>query len=183
VAFEALEKLADEFPIDVKRLRLNPELKDVFVRYQRAPDTMEDHDVELDRVTDVFAMPLATAALPESSWDRAMTLMKKPHNRVYLKRLVERWQDRAPNYSTVAADELARKIRRHDSERILIRTIQQLGSARSADAKLSPEEERELGLDPDSDRHSDQDSEPPSPSQSDPASDEEDASETKRSRA
>ena len=120
---ENIDDFESEFPIDVQRLRTDHDLRRTFERHQRAPETIQSNLAEALDVSDIYAMPISTAALPEISWSQAMQVMTRKENRGHLKKLVQNWSDRANDYPDHAKDELIRKIQRHDSNDTLIRAI------------------------------------------------------------
>lgn len=126
VRMETIQSMKDEFPIDVQRLENNPEIKEKFLQFQHSPESMNSKDATY--IADIYAMPIATATLPEKSWDRAFNIMKRSENRDELNTLIQRWVDRKNQYSAIAEDELARKIRRHDSDKIIYNAIEQFSN-------------------------------------------------------
>lgn len=123
LSMESIEKMEADFPICVKRLREDPELRRAFERYQLHPSgiglTLED----ALNISDIFAMPIASVVLSELAWERAMNVVKHPEFREQLDRLVRNWQQRATHYPAAAQEELTRKIQRHDTDRILSKAL------------------------------------------------------------
>lgn len=117
-----LEELRVEFPIDMTRLDRDLHLRQNFERHQRAPETIADTDAEASLIADLYAMPLATAALPDVSWSRAMEVIKDDRFAAQRDGLVRNWKDRSESYSDEAQQELSRKINRHDTDDILLNT-------------------------------------------------------------
>lgn len=117
-----LEELRPEFPIDLTRLDRDLNLRQNFERHQRAPETIADTEAEASMIADLYAMPLATAALPDESWSRAMDVIKDDRFAAQRDNLVRNWKDRAESYSEEAQQELSRKINRHDTDHILLDT-------------------------------------------------------------
>jgi len=128
VNFEKVESLSKDFPIDVQRLRTDLPLREMFQRHQRAPSTINNTDTEASWIVDIYSMPISTLSLPEEAWDRSMTVMKSPEREASLDALVQNWIDRGRNYTPEAQDELARKIRRHDSQHIIADAISRKSS-------------------------------------------------------
>lgn len=123
VNVESFENLERDFPIDVKRIRHDTELRQTFERHQRAPQTIKHNMHEALDISDMYAMPIATIALPEMSWSQAMDVMKNPEYEAQLELLSKNWHDRASDYSPEAKEELLRKIERHDTNDILANAI------------------------------------------------------------
>ncbi len=121
VPLESMEELALEFPIDAKRLQEDSQLRQNFERHQRAPETIEESDAEASLIADMYAMPIATAAIPEESWARSMDLIKMDRFEPQRDTLVRNWKYRADSYSNEAKEELSRKINRHDSEQVILK--------------------------------------------------------------
>jgi hypothetical protein len=128
LSFEKVEDMANDFPIDVQRLRTDLPLREVFTRHQRAPETIRNTDPEASWIVDIYSMPISTLSQPEEAWDRAMDVMKRPERSDALDALVQNWMDRARNYTPESQDELARKIRRHDSGHIIADAISRKSS-------------------------------------------------------
>lgn len=120
-----LEDLRLEFTIDMQRLDRDLPLRQNFERHQRAPATIEPTEAEASLIADLYAMPLATAALPDEAWSRAMNVVKADRYVAQREALVQNWRLRSDSYSPDAKEELARKINRHDSDNILMDTAQQ----------------------------------------------------------
>jgi len=123
ITFESIESMEREFPVDVKRLRSDLTLRQTFERHQRAPLTIKHSKTEASDISDIYAMPISTIALPELSWDQAMDVMKNEEYKPHLKKLVQNWSDRSRDYSEPAKEELIRKIQRHDSHEIIQQAI------------------------------------------------------------
>lgn len=121
--FEAIEDLANDFPIDVERLRTDHTLREEFERHQKTPDTIRNTSKDAELIPDLYTMPIAVLALPETSWDRAMTVMKSENRTAERENMVQNWLDRSSSYPPEAQDELSRKINRHDTDNILADTI------------------------------------------------------------
>lgn len=126
VKAEDLSALRPEFPIDLQRLDQDLVLRQHFERHQRAPDTIAATDAEASLIADLYAMPLATAALPEESWSRAMDVMQRDSFAAQRDSLVQNWKHRAESYSEDAREELARKINRHDPDHILMQAARKV---------------------------------------------------------
>ncbi len=115
------EELAQEFPVDVKRLRVEGELHDHFRRHQTDPVSIADTDHEANWIVSLYAMPIATAAIPDESWARSIEVVKgKPD---HMRALLQKWMERADDYSPEAQDELARKLVRNDPDQTILRTL------------------------------------------------------------
>lgn len=123
VHVEQIENMSKDFPTDVQRLRNDPELRQTFERYQRAPQSIKHTLHEALDISDIYAMPIATIALPEFSWSQAMDVAKNPEFEPQLKLLVKNWNDRSQDYPSEAREELLRKIERHDSNNVIANTI------------------------------------------------------------
>lgn len=130
VPFEQIESMAEEFPIDVKRLQDDVDLRQNFERHQRAPETIGDAENETDAeaslIADMYAMPISTAALPDEAWARSMDLVKMDKFAPQRETLVRNWKYRAQSYSEAAKDELTRKINRHDTDDIILKTASRI---------------------------------------------------------
>lgn len=116
VPYEDLQDFMQDgnFAADLSRLNSDVQLKRTFERHQRAPDTIgrDPHDKVI--IPDMYAMPIATVALPDPAWENAMILMTDPANRGELHELVRNWRARRDDYPQEAKDELMRKLTRHD---------------------------------------------------------------------
>jgi hypothetical protein len=123
VHFEKIDAVDKHFPIDAQRLRTDLALRNTFERHQRAPQTIKPTLAEAIDISDIYAMPIATVALPEEAWDRAMEVMKNDKFKEQRMVLVTNWHDRSRDYNNEAKEELSRKIHRHDSENILWEAI------------------------------------------------------------
>ena len=123
VHVESFETLSNDFPVDVQRIRHDTELRKTFERHQRAPQTIKHTLQEALDISDIYAMPIATIALPEMSWSQAMDVMKNPEYDSQLDILTKNWRDRSADYSPEAKDELLRKIERHDTNDVLTSAI------------------------------------------------------------
>lgn len=126
VDFESLEefKMGGQFEPDMKRIHSDPGLQRTVRRHQTAPYSIDEKDAATT-IPEIYAMPFAVFALPETAWDRSMTLMAMPENTNSLKILVRNWKNRVQDYPDDARDELARKINRHDRSNVIEHAILQ----------------------------------------------------------
>lgn len=112
-----MEELRDEFPIDMKRLDMDMELRNHFQRHQSSPSTIQNSEQEAALIADIYAMPISTAAIPDESWEKAIgIIVKYPLQKDQLR---QNWQSRAAHYSEEAKTELARKMNRYDTDNTL----------------------------------------------------------------
>ena len=121
-----LEELRGEFGPDMQRLDQDMELRHNFERHQRTPNQIQFSPNEASVIAVVYSMPIATAALPEASWEKSMDIITDPKFSAQKDDLVKHWIMRKQDYSEEAIDELGRKINRHDREKILMKTIRNL---------------------------------------------------------
>jgi hypothetical protein len=126
VKHEDLLLLEPEFPIDVQRIKTDPELRRQFERHQFIPSSIESTDVEASLIADIYAMPIATAVLPEASWSRSLEVIREKRFAGQLAALIRNWRDRERSYSEESKQELANKISRHDNENELLDAASEL---------------------------------------------------------
>ena len=126
VSFEKIEDMSNEFPIDVQRLRDDIHLRERFERHQYSPDSIEDSEAEASAISDIYAMPIATVALPDESWNRAIMIISKKQYRPQREHLIINWKDRQSVYTPEAQEELSRKIERHDQDNVIMETIRKV---------------------------------------------------------
>lgn len=119
VSFEHLENLSESYPIDIQRMRTDLELKHTFERHQKHPESIANTNQEASTISDLYAMPVSTLALPEESWSRSMEVITEPENLAQMKMLVQNWLDRARNYPPEAQEELLKKLARHDRDDVI----------------------------------------------------------------
>ncbi len=110
------DALKEEFPIDFQRLDSDIQLRNTFQRYQTSPSSIQPIDSEATSIADIFAMPVATAALSDETWAKAMEIISDEAFEMQLQDLVNNWTHRSSSYSPESQRELARKINRHDKD-------------------------------------------------------------------
>jgi len=109
------------FPVDVHVLDRNSQLRRVFERAQVSTQ-FNDDDAEL--LGTILAMPIATEAIPDESWHHALVVLKRDEHRQHLHHLCYSWVQRRQDYiDSSSADALMDKIRRHDSEGIIVKAV------------------------------------------------------------
>lgn len=124
VPYADLDSYRESYPYDVQHLMTDHGLRAHFERHQLVPDSIDmDDEEEAEVIADIYSMPIATVAISEQSWDKAMNSMKNPKHRAQLKRLVKAWKRRKNDFPAKAMDELQRKLVRHDSDNVIVNAI------------------------------------------------------------
>lgn len=114
------------YPIDVAILDRNSSLRRIF---ERAQVSTVFTDADAADMALILAMPISTEAIPDESWHHALNVLKREEHEKELHRLAKTWVHRRQDFIDVgAADMLMDKIRRHDSEGILVRAVNKANS-------------------------------------------------------
>lgn len=125
IPYEDLQDFMQDgnFAADLTRLNTDVQLKRTFERHQRASDTIGRYADDKVIIPDMYAMPIATVALPDSAWEKAMILMTDPGNKGELHELIHNWRARRDDYPQEAKDELIRKLSRHDKSNVIYHAL------------------------------------------------------------
>lgn len=117
VPIRSVHSFEKEYPYDVRILDDDIGLLKAFERHQLAAsdDMIPDTEEELNWITQIYTMPIATVVLPEVAWQRSLSLLQLPKHRAHQEKVLATWSRRKPNYPEKAWVELERKMKRHEN--------------------------------------------------------------------
>ncbi len=119
VPIESIENMYKEFPVDVQRLREDTNLRQVFERHQRSPQSIPSTDEECIVISDIYAMPISVHTLPDEAWGKSLAILMRSKHEKHLHALLANWEGRQADFPESSRKELVRKLSRHDKHGVL----------------------------------------------------------------
>jgi len=122
-----------KYKLDISRMEKDPLLKHDFIQFQTMPETIRDDNPDkLERIKDIFAMPLAVDVMPPHAWGNMLVIMQKPGREKDFYDLLSKWDLRQDAYSQEDKDRLSRILAGNDPydnlKKMIDRATQNQGS-------------------------------------------------------
>lgn len=140
VPWESIQTMNEEFSPDVTRLKNEKDLNHYFFEYQKHPEKMvsdyeneETKEKTLDFIVELMNLPISPITLPDETWHYFLYILSLRtknstlENKKSVKKFVDVLELRKHDYTPEAMSELAKKLHRHDHDRIILSALKNDG--------------------------------------------------------